>query len=437
VSNLIKDQKTMLTIKKVKGHEILDSRGTPTVAATVELSDGSSAWAAVPSGASTGTHEAVELRDGDPGRYHGKGVLKAVHNIDKELAPMLLDMPANDQLTADQTMMALDGTPNKSRLGANAILAVSLALAKAVANSKSVALFRSLNQLGGYLLPVPMLNILNGGKHAVDSTDFQEFMIMPVGAPTFGEALRMSTEIFHTLKSILRKRGLSTNVGDEGGFAPSLGSNAEALELILQAIEQAGYQPGSDCFLALDAAASELYHDGKYVLEREGRTLTSAELIEFYEKWVADYPIISIEDALFEDDWEGWQLLNTKVGNKVQLVGDDLYVTNLQRLEQGITCRTSNSILIKLNQIGTLSETVAAVDMAHRNNWTAVISHRSGETEDTTIADLAVALGAGQIKTGAPSRGERTCKYNRLLAIEAELGAEARFAGKSAFKHLK
>jgi enolase len=260
---------------------------------------------------------------------------------------------------------------------------------------------------------------------------------MPVGAPTFGEALRMSTEIFHTLKSILRKRGLSTNVGDEGGFAPSLGSNAEALELILQAIEQAGYQPGSDCFLALDAAASELYHDGKYVLEREGRTLTSAELIEFYEKWVADYPIISIEDALFEDDWEGWQLLNTKVGNKVQLVGDDLYVTNLQRLEQGITCRTSNSILIKLNQIGTLSETVAAVDMAHRNNWTAVISHRSGETEDTTIADLAVALGAGQIKTGAPSRGERTCKYNRLLAIEAELGAEARFAGKSAFKHLK
>ncbi|MDV2989906.1 MAG: phosphopyruvate hydratase [Dehalogenimonas sp.] len=427
----------MLTIKKVKGHEILDSRGTPTVAATVELSDGSSAWAAVPSGASTGTHEAAELRDGDSGRYHGKGVLKAVHNIDKELAPMLLDMPANDQLTADQTMMALDGTPNKSRLGANAILAVSLALSRAVANSKGVSLFRSLNQLGGYLLPVPMLNILNGGKHAVDSTDFQEFMIMPVGAPTFGEALRMSTEIFHTLKSILRKRWLSTNVGDEGGFAPSLGSNAEALELILQAIEQAGYQPGSDCFLALDAAASELYHDGKYVLEREGRTLTSAELIEFYEKWVADYPIISIEDALFEDDWEGWQLLNTKVGNKVQLVGDDLYVTNIQRLEQGITCRTSNSILIKLNQIGTLSETIAAVDLAHRNDWTTVISHRSGETEDTTIADLAVALGAGQIKTGAPSRGERTCKYNRLLAIEAELGTEARFAGKSAFKHLK
>lgn len=427
----------MLTIKNVQGHEILDSRGMPTVAATVRLSDGSSGWAAVPSGASTGTHEAVELRDGDPGRYHGKGVLKAVHNIDKELAPMLLDMPANDQLTADQTMMALDGTPNKSRLGANAILAVSLALARAVANSRGVSLFRSLNQLGGYLLPVPMLNILNGGKHAVDSTDFQEFMIMPVGAPTFGDALRMSTEVFHTLKVLLRKKGLSTNVGDEGGFAPSLASNAAAIELIIQAIEKAGYKPGSDCFLALDAAASELYHDGKYVLEREGRTLTSIELIEFYEKWVADYPIISIEDALFEDDWDGWKQLNQKLGDKIQLVGDDLYVTNIKRLELGIAGGASNSILIKLNQIGTLSETVGAVDMAHRNDWTAVISHRSGETEDTTIADLAVALGAGQIKTGAPSRGERTCKYNRLLAIEAELGTEARFAGISAFKHLK
>lgn len=427
----------MLTIKNVKGHQILDSRGMPTVAATVRLSDGSSGWAAVPSGASTGTHEAVELRDGDAGRYNGKGVLKAVHNIDKELASMLLDMPANDQLTTDQTMIALDGTPNKSRLGANAILAVSLASARAVANSRGVSLFRSLNQLGGYLLPMPMLNILNGGKHAVDSTDFQEFMIMPAGAPTFSDALRMSTEVFHSLKTLLRKRGLSTNVGDEGGFAPSLASNAAAIELIIQAIEKAGYKPGSDFYLALDAAASELYHNGNYVLEREGRALSSVELIEFYEKLVSDYPIISIEDALFEDDWEGWVLLNKKVGDKVQLVGDDLYVTNIKRLEKGIALKSSNSILIKLNQIGTLSETIASVDMAHRNDWTAVISHRSGETEDTTIADLAVALGAGQIKTGAPSRGERTCKYNRLLAIEDELGIEARFAGKSAFKHLK
>ncbi|MGI2335534.1 MAG: phosphopyruvate hydratase [Dehalogenimonas sp.] len=427
----------MLTIKNVKGHQILDSRGMPTVAATVRLSDGSSGWAAVPSGASTGTHEAVELRDGDAGRYNGKGVLKAVHNIDKELASMLLDMPANDQLTTDQTMITLDGTPNKSRLGANAILAVSLASARAVANSRGVSLFRSLNQLGGYLLPVPMLNILNGGKHAVDSTDFQEFMIMPAGALTFSDALRMSTEVFHSLKTLLRKRGLSTNVGDEGGFAPSLASNAAAIELIIQAIEKAGYKPGSDFYLALDAAASELYHNGNYVLEREGRTLSSVELIEFYEQLVSDYPIISIEDALFEDDWEGWVLLNKKVGDKVQLVGDDLYVTNIKRLEKGITLKSSNSILIKLNQIGTLSETIASVDMAHRNDWTAVISHRSGETEDTTIADLAVALGAGQIKTGAPSRGERTCKYNRLLAIEDELGIEARFAGKSAFKHLK
>jgi enolase len=426
----------MLTVKQVKGHEIVDSRGTPTVAATVTLSDGATGWAAVPSGASTGTHEAVELRDYDHGRYQGKGVLKAVHNIDRELAPMLLDMPAGDLETADRTMIALDGTTNKSRLGANAILAVSLALARAVANSGKMPLYRSLNPVGGYRLPVPMLNILNGGKHAADSTDFQEFMIMPTGATTFADALRISAEIFHSLKALLKKKGYSTNVGDEGGFAPALKSNVAAFEAIIEAATSAGYQAGRDYYLALDAAASELYQDGKYHLAREGRVLTSAEMTDFYESITRDYPIISIEDALFEDDWDGWCLLNSKIGKTVQLVGDDLYVTNIDRLAQGIEKQASNSILIKLNQIGSLTETIAAVDMAHRQNWTAVISHRSGETEDTTIADLAVALGTGQIKTGAPARGERTCKYNRLLAIEDELGAEARFPGLSAFKHL-
>ena len=426
----------MLTVKQVKGHEIIDSRGTPTVAATVILSDGASGWAGVPSGASTGTHEAVELRDGDPKRYQGKGVLKAVHNIDCELAPMLLDMPAGDLETADQTMIALDGTPNKSRLGANAILAVSLALAQAVAKSGSIPLYRALNPIGGYKMPLPMLNILNGGKHAADSTDFQEFMIMPTSASTFADALRISTEIYQSLKAYLKRKGYSTNIGDEGGFAPALQSNVAAFEAIIEAAMNAGYQAGRDYYLALDAAASELYHDGKYHLSREGRTLSSVEMTDFYQAMIRDYPIISIEDALFEDDWDGWCLLNEKIGSKVQLVGDDLYVTNIERLATGIDRKASNSILIKLNQIGSLTETIAAVDMAHRNNWTAVISHRSGETEDTTIADLAVALGTGQIKTGAPSRGERTCKYNRLLAIEAELGSEARFPGLSAFKHL-
>lgn len=426
----------MVTIRDIIGHEILDSRGTPTVEATVRLSDGKSGWAAVPSGASTGTHEAVELRDENPARYNGKGVTRAVSNINGELSSMLLDMPVEDQATNDQTMIALDGTPNKSRLGANAILAVSLASAHAAANSKGIPLFQSLNTTGNYLLPVPMLNILNGGKHASDSTDFQEFMIVPVGAPTFNDALRMSAEIFHTLKNLLRKLGFSINVGDEGGFAPSLKSNSEAIELIIKAIEKSGYNPGKDCYIALDVAASELYQDGHYLLEKEGRRLNSVEMVEFYEKLIVDYPIISIEDALSEDDWDGWCLLTDRAGDRVQLVGDDLYVTNVTRLEKGIKNKASNSILIKPNQIGTLTETIAAVGMALKNNWSAVISHRSGETEDTTIADLAVALNSGQIKTGAPSRGERTCKYNRLLAIESELGSQAKFAGRSAFKNI-
>ncbi len=424
----------MPTIKNVKGQEILDSRGNPTVAATVTLSDGAIGWAAVPSGASTGTHEAVELRDKDPKRYNGLGVLKAVHNIDTEISKALIGKEAKGQKAIDEAMIALDGTENKGRLGANAILAVSLAVARAAANSQGVPLFRYLNPSGEYALPVPLLNILNGGRHATNSTDLQEFMIAPVGAPTFSDALRMSAEIYHSLKSLLKKQGYGTNVGDEGGFAPSLKSNVEAVEIIVKAIEKAGYAPGKDCFIALDPAASELYQDGVYVLEREGKTLTSEEFIEFYAKWVNDYPIISIEDALFEDDWEGWKLLNQKIGDRVQLVGDDLYVTNPKRLERGIKEKSSNSILIKLNQIGTLTETIAAIDMAHKSAWTSVISHRSGETEDTTIADLSVALATGQIKTGAPCRGERTCKYNRLLAIEAELGTAARYAGSAAFK---
>ena len=426
----------MPTIKSIKGHEILDSRGNPTVAATIVLSDGTNGWAAVPSGASTGTHEAVELRDKDPKRYNGNGVLKAINNIDTEIAKALIGKEVTAQKAVDETMIALDGTENKGRLGANAILAVSLAAARAAAESKGTSLFRYLNPNGGYSLPVPLLNILNGGRHATNSTDLQEFMIAPLGAPTFSDALRMGSEIYQALKSLLKKQGYGTNVGDEGGFAPSLKSNVEAIELIVKAIEKAGYIPGKDCSIALDPAASELFKDGVYVLEREGKTLTSEEFIEFYSKWVTDYPIISIEDALFEDDWKGWNLITSKLGNKVQLVGDDLYVTNIKRLERGIKENSSNSILIKLNQIGTLTETLAAIKMAHNNGWTSIASHRSGETEDTTIADLSVALSTGQIKTGAPCRGERTCKYNRLLAIESELGAEAKYAGSAAFKRL-
>lgn len=424
----------MPVIRSIKGHEILDSRGNPTAAATVTLDDGTTGWAAVPSGASTGTHEAVELRDEDPRRYNGKGVQKAVRNIETEIAAALTGKVANDQKALDEIMITLDGTENKSRLGANAILAVSLAAARAAANSQGLPLFRYLHPEGDYSLPVPLLNILNGGRHATNSTDFQEFMIAPVGARSFSDALRMGAEIYHSLKSLLKKQGYSTNVGDEGGFAPSLRSNAEAVEVIVKAIEKAGYAPGRDCAIALDSAASELYRDGRYVLERENRTLSSADLIDFYATWAADYPIISIEDALFEDDWQGWKALTERIGHKVQLVGDDLYVTNIKRLARGIAEKSSNSILIKLNQIGSLSETIAAIEMAHQAGWTAIVSHRSGETEDTTIADLSAALATGQIKTGAPCRGERTCKYNRLLAIEAELGTEARYAGRSAFR---
>jgi enolase len=360
--------------------------------------------------------------------------LTAVKNVDTEIARALNGKEITDQKDVDAAMIALDGTENKGRLGANAILAVSLAVAKAAANSKQVSLFRYLNPDGQYTLPVPLLNILNGGRHATNSTDLQEFMIAPAGATTFSTALQMGSEIYHSLKSLLKQRGYSTNVGDEGGFAPSLKSNAEAVELIVKAIEKAGYVPGKDCFIALDPASSEFYKGGVYVLERESKTFSSEELIEFYAKWVKDYPIISIEDGLFEDDWSGWRLLNQKLGENVQLVGDDLYVTNIKRLEKGICEKSSNSILIKLNQIGTLSETIAAIRMAHDNGWTAIASHRSGETEDTTIADLSVALETGQIKTGAPCRGERTCKYNRLLAIETELGVAAKYTGIEAFK---
>jgi enolase len=427
----------MLLIKDIKAREILDSRGWPTLEAEVVLSDGSSGRAAVPSGASTGRHEAVELRDGDAARFSGKGVLRAVANVNEIIAPGLAGLPADDQPTVDQRLIELDGTANKSKLGANAILAASLAAAKAAAVSKGQPFYRYLGDDSNYRLPVPLLNILNGGRHAADSTDFQEFMVVPAGATSFSQALRMGAEVYHSLKAVLKDRGLNTSVGDEGGFAPALSSNKEALELIMMAISQAGYEPGRDCFLALDPAASEFYRDGKYVLAREGLALTSEQMVEFYVNWVADYPIISIEDGLAEDDWDGWRLLTQRLGDKVQLVGDDLYVTNIDRLRRGIEQTASNSILIKPNQIGTLTETVAAVRMAKDVDWTAVVSHRSGETEDTTIADLAVGLDTGQIKTGAPARTERTAKYNRLLRIEEELGERAVYAGKNAFNHLK
>jgi enolase len=423
----------MPVIKGIKAREILDSRGWPTLEAEVVLSDGSSGRAAVPSGASTGRHEAVELRDGDTARFSGKGVLSAVANVNGTIATAITDLTADDQSAVDQILIELDGTTNKSKLGANAILAASLAVARAAASSKGQPLYRCLCDSGSYRLPVPLLNILNGGRHAADSTDFQEFMVVPAGADSFSQALRMGAEVYHSLKSILKDRGLSTSVGDEGGFAPALSSNKEALELIMQAISGAGYEPGRDCFLALDPAASEFYRDGKYILAREGLTLTSEQMVEFYVKWVADYPIISIEDGLAEDDWDGWHLLTQRLGNKVQLVGDDLYVTNIDRLRKGIELASSNSILIKPNQIGTLTETVAAAKTAKDIGWTAVVSHRSGETEDITIADLAVGLNTGQIKTGAPARTERTAKYNRLLRIEEELGENAVYAGINAF----
>jgi enolase len=403
----------------------------------VVLVDGSVGLASVPSGASTGKHEAVELRDGDKDRYNGLGVLKAVSHVNDDIAPEVMGLCALEQVAIDRKLVELDGTASKSRLGANAILGVSLAVARAGASSLGLPLYRYLGGAKANLLPVPMLNILNGGKHASGSTDFQEFMVVPVGAADFARAMQMSSEIYHCLHKVLKGKALNTNVGDEGGFAPQLSSNKEAVQLILAAIELAGYKAGGDCFLALDPAASSFYQDGKYVLAREGVTLSSVEMVDYYAKLVSSYPIISIEDGLAEDDWDGWLLLTAKLGREVQLVGDDLYVTNIERLESGIERKASNSILIKPNQIGTLSETLAAVRRAQRAGWTAIISHRSGETEDTAIADLSVAVEAGFIKTGAPCRGERLAKYNRLLRIEEELGDGARYAGKGAFYNLE
>jgi enolase len=424
-------------IEDIVAREILDSRGNPTVEAEVVLSGGAVGVAAVPSGASTGVHEALELRDGDKTRYGGKGVLSAVTNINEVLAIELAGWDALDQIGIDEFLCGLDGTPNKGKLGANAILGVSLAVAKAAANAVGLPLYRYLGGVHARVLPVPMMNILNGGQHAENSTDLQEFMVMPVGAPNFAEALRWCAEVYHSLKKVLQGRKYNTNVGDEGGFAPSLGANQEAIELILTAIEKAGYKPGEQIYIALDPAASELYEDGFYVLKKEGRKLSGAEMVEFYADWVKKYPIISLEDGLAQDDWESWQLLRQRIGDRVQIVGDDLLVTNVQRLALGIERKAANSILIKLNQIGTLSETIAAVEMAKRARWTAVISHRSGETEDTTIADLSVALGTGQIKTGAPCRSDRVAKYNQLLRIEEELGDTAQYLGLKAFYNIQ
>jgi enolase len=426
----------MSTIKAVRAREILDSRGNPTLEAEVELFNGVTGVAAVPSGASTGKHEAVELRDNDKTRYGGLGVLNAVNNVNQFIAPAIVNLEATDQMDVDLHMIKLDGSPNKSNLGANAILAVSLANAHAAAKFLGIPLYRYLGGAGACTLPVPLMNILNGGKHASNSTDLQEFMIAPTGADNFSHALQMCAEIYHQLKQVLKAKGYNTNVGDEGGFAPSLESNNQAVEAILTAIEKANYRPGKDCFIALDPASSEFYRDGRYILEKEGKTFNSAEMVDFYAHWTSTYPIISIEDGMAEDDWEGWQLLTKKIGKKVQLVGDDLYVTNVKRLTEGIQKNASNSILIKLNQIGTMTETLDAIRMAQNNNWTAVVSHRSGETEDTTIADLSVALNTGFIKAGAPCRTERVAKYNRLLKIEQELGKCARYAGIQAFYNL-
>ena len=391
----------------------------------------------MPSGASTGVHEALELRDGEPGRFGGKGVLEAVANVTDEIAFELEGFDALDQIAIDRAMIEMDGTPNKSNLGANAILGVSLAVAKAAANALGVPLFAYLGGPHAHVLPVPMMNILNGGKHASDSTDLQEFMVMPAGAPSFSEALRWGAEIYHSLKAVLKAKGYNTNVGDEGGFAPSLGSNAEAVELILEAVERAGYAPGEDVFIALDPAASEIYEDGKYVLAKENRALSGPEMVDFYADLVEKYPIISLEDGLAEDDWETWQLLQQRLGDQVQIMGDDLLVTNIERLNRGIELETCNSILIKLNQIGTLTETLAVIERAQKANWTTVVSHRSGETEDTTIAHLAVATGAGQLKTGAPARSDRVAKYNELLRIEERLGESAVYPGLGALYNLR
>ena len=425
-------------IETIIGRQVLDSRGNPTVEVEVQLSGGATGRAAVPSGASTGVHEAVELRDGDRSMYGGKGVLQAVNNVNTVLAGELEGADALDQVTIDRFMLELDGTENKSSLGANAILGVSLAVAKAAASASGLPLYRYLGGVNAQSLPVPMMNILNGGKHAVNSTDFQEFMVMPTGAPSFAEAVRWGTEIYHTLKDVLHEAGYSTNVGDEGGFAPSLGGNAAAIDVILQAIEKAGYRPAEDVYLALDPAVSELYVEetGRYKLDIEGIELSSEELAELWTDWSDRYPIISIEDGMAEDDWEGWKQLHAKIGDRVQLVGDDLLVTNVKRIQRAVDERACNALLCKVNQIGTLTESIAAIEMSHRAGWAAVVSHRSGETEDDTIADLAVAFNTGQIKTGAPARSDRVAKYNQLLRIDEELGPVATYLGMGAFTHL-
>ena len=427
----------MTQIEFVTAREILDSRGNPTVEVEVMLEDGSWGRAAVPSGASTGEHEAWELRDGDPERYGGKGVLKAVENVNAVIADELIGMDAAEQVEIDQLLIELDGTPNKSRLGANAILGVSLAVAKAAANSLEVPLYRYIGGVEARVLPVPMLNILNGGKHADDSTDLQEFMVLPVGAPTFAEALRWGAETHAALKKVLKQRGYGTNVGDEGGFAPSLKSNAEAFEVIMEAIQAAGYTPGEHIYLGMDPAASELYADGRYYLKKEGRTLSSAEMAEFYADLVEKYPIISIEDGLDQNDWDGWKVLTARLGDRLQIVGDDLLVTNVDFVRRAIAEKACNALLCKVNQIGTLTEAIDASRLSQRAGWAVVVSHRSGETEDSTIADIAVALNAGQIKTGAPARSDRIAKYNQLLRIEEELGDTAVYAGRSAFARLR
>jgi enolase len=425
-----------MNIGDIHARQVLDSRGNPTVEAEVTLVTGTIGRAIVPSGASTGEHEAVELRDGDNERYLGKGVLKAVENVNGEIADALANMDASDQRALDRKMIELDGTSNKGRLGANAILAASMACARAAAAEFKMPLYRYLGGLGANVLPCPMMNILNGGAHADNNVDFQEFMVMPVGAKSFSEALRWGVEVFHTLKGVLKKRGLNTGVGDEGGFAPSLQSNVEAIEALLEAITQAGYKPGEQIALALDPAASEFFQDGKYVFKKSDRSVhSSEEMVRFYAKWVHDYPIVSLEDGLAEDDWFGWALITRELGNQVQLVGDDLFVTNTSRLRKGIEGHIANSILIKVNQIGTVTETLNCIDLARRNNYTCVISHRSGETEDTFIADLAVATGTGQIKTGSASRTDRVSKYNQLLRIEEQLGDEARFLGLAALNY--
>jgi len=425
----------MLTITAVKAREILDSRGNPTIEVDCQLAGGALGRAAIPSGASTGEHEALELRDGDAGRYGGKGVQRAVRNVGETIAPAILGMEAFDQLAVDRAMIELDGTPAKSRLGANAVLGVSIAVAKAAAAALEVPLYRHLGGVHARTLPVPLMNVVNGGKHADNNVDLQEFMIVPLGATSFREALRWATEVFHSLAGVLKTRGLSRGVGDEGGFAPNLENNEAPLRLLVEAIEQAGYTPGKQIALALDPAASEFFKNGAYVLAGEGgRRLSPAEMVEYYAALVDRYPIVSLEDGLAEDDWEGWSLMTRRLGGRIQLVGDDLFVTNVARLARGIREGVANSILIKLNQIGTLSETLSAIETAHRAGYTAVISHRSGETEDVTIADLAVGVNAGQIKTGSLCRTDRVAKYNQLLRIEEELGADAVYAGAAAFR---